>query len=148
LIPPPFGLPGNVGNNLLAFAETLIFIVVESLVLFHLNLLPNSHRASCIPHKKWVQEASKCLYEAAANWFATWVGSQTDKQLDNWEKFKANIKHNFHVTESLQDIAIQLSNLSHKTTVTAYANEFKEIRQKFKTQHKLTMCTQEPHLST
>ncbi|KAJ9066434.1 hypothetical protein DSO57_1009419 [Entomophthora muscae] len=35
--------------------------------------------------------------------------------------------HNFCVTESLQDIAIQLSNLPQKITITAYANEFKEI---------------------
>ncbi|KAJ9089959.1 hypothetical protein DSO57_1007526 [Entomophthora muscae] len=34
--------------------------------------------ASLIPHEKWVQEARKRLYKAAANWFATWVGSQTN----------------------------------------------------------------------
>ncbi|KAJ9059596.1 hypothetical protein DSO57_1000557 [Entomophthora muscae] len=39
--------------------------------------------ASRIPHEKWVQEASKRLYKAAVNWFATWVGSKTDNQLDN-----------------------------------------------------------------
>ena len=86
--------------------------------------------ASRIPQECWVQEASKRLYEAAANWFATWVGSRTDDQLDNWDEFKADITHNFRVTESLQDIAIQLSNLPQKTTITAYANEFEEIHQK------------------
>ncbi|KAJ9080235.1 hypothetical protein DSO57_1027262 [Entomophthora muscae] len=43
LILPPFGLPGIVGNNQKVVAETAIFIVVKSLVLFPLNLLPNSH---------------------------------------------------------------------------------------------------------
>ncbi|KAJ9066651.1 hypothetical protein DSO57_1039681 [Entomophthora muscae] len=86
--------------------------------------------ASHIPHKKWVQEASKRLYEAAANWFDTWVSSQTDDQLENWEEFKADITHNFRVTESLQDIAIQLSDLPQKTTITAYAKKFKKICQK------------------
>ncbi|KAJ9064681.1 hypothetical protein DSO57_1027885 [Entomophthora muscae] len=76
------------------------------------------------------KEASKRLYGAAANWFATWVGSQTEDQLDNWEEFKADITHNFCVIESLQDIAIQLSNLPHKTTITAYTNEFEEICRK------------------
>ncbi|KAJ9088693.1 hypothetical protein DSO57_1020603 [Entomophthora muscae] len=64
--------------------------------------------AFCISHKKWVQEASKRLYKAAANWFATWVSSQTDNQLNNWEEFKADITHNFHVTESLQDISTSM----------------------------------------
>ncbi|KAJ9087289.1 hypothetical protein DSO57_1034679 [Entomophthora muscae] len=86
--------------------------------------------ASRISHKKWVQEASKRLYRAAANWFTTWFGSQTDDQLDNWEEFKADIPYNFHVTKSLQDIVIQLSNLPQKTTIMAYANEFEEIRRK------------------
>ncbi|KAJ9054278.1 hypothetical protein DSO57_1016410 [Entomophthora muscae] len=83
--------------------------------------------ASRIPQEKWVQEASKCLYKVAANWFATWVGSQTDGQLYNWEEFKANITHNFRVTKSLQGIAIQLSDLPQKTTITMYTNEFQEI---------------------
>ncbi|KAJ9061397.1 hypothetical protein DSO57_1021041 [Entomophthora muscae] len=78
--------------------------------------------ASHIPQEKWVQEASKRLYEVAANWFITWAGSQTEKHLDNWKEFKADITHNFCVTESLQDIAIQLSNLPQKTTITAYTN--------------------------
>ncbi|KAJ9054587.1 hypothetical protein DSO57_1012653 [Entomophthora muscae] len=76
-------------------------------------------RASRIPHEKWVQEASKRLYKAAANWFATWVGSQTNNQLDNWEEFKADITHNFCFTKSLQDITIQLSDLPQKTTIAA-----------------------------
>ncbi|KAJ9086526.1 hypothetical protein DSO57_1003078 [Entomophthora muscae] len=83
--------------------------------------------ASHIPHEKWVQEASKRLYKATANWFDTWVGSQTDNQLENWEEFKADITHNFCVTESLQDIVIQLSDLPQKTTIATYANEFEEI---------------------
>ncbi|KAJ9055245.1 hypothetical protein DSO57_1005654 [Entomophthora muscae] len=45
-------------------------------------------------------------------------------------EFKANITHNFCVTESLQDIAIQLSDLPQKTTITVYANEFEEIHHK------------------
>ncbi|KAJ9084313.1 hypothetical protein DSO57_1039627 [Entomophthora muscae] len=101
-----------------------------------INWLDHSAAKICpsrIPHKRWVQEASKRLYEAAANWFATWVGSKTDKQLDNWEEFKADITHNFRVTESLQDIAIQLSNLPKRTTITAYANEFEEIHCKIQT---------------
>ncbi|KAJ9053387.1 hypothetical protein DSO57_1024680 [Entomophthora muscae] len=89
--------------------------------------------ASRIPHEKWIQEASKRLYEAADNWFATWVGSQTDDQLDNWEDFKADITHNFCITKSLQDITIQLSNLPQKTTITAYVNEFEEIHRKIQT---------------
>ncbi|KAJ9065017.1 hypothetical protein DSO57_1024330 [Entomophthora muscae] len=80
-----------------------------------------------IPHKKWVQEASKRLYKATANWFATWVGSQTNNQLDNWEEFKANITYNFCITEFLQDIAIQLRDLPQKITIAAYANKFEEI---------------------
>ncbi|KAJ9059885.1 hypothetical protein DSO57_1037415 [Entomophthora muscae] len=98
-----------------------------------INWLNHSAAKLCtsrIPHEKWVQEASKRLYKAAANWFFTWVGSQTVDQLDNWEEFKADITHNFRVTESLQDIAIQHSNLSQKTTITGYANEVEEIRRK------------------
>ncbi|KAJ9055869.1 hypothetical protein DSO57_1038849 [Entomophthora muscae] len=64
-------------------------------------------------------EGSKHLYKAAANWFTTWVGSQTDNHLYNWEEFKADITQKFCVTESLQDIAIQLIYLPQKTTVTA-----------------------------
>ncbi|KAJ9048186.1 hypothetical protein DSO57_1037563 [Entomophthora muscae] len=104
--------------------------------------------ASCIPHEKWVQEASKRLYQAVASWFATWVGSQTDNQLESWEELKADITHNFCVTKSFQDIAIQLSNFPQKTTITAYANEFEEIHHKIKTQHKLTTYKPEPHSST
>ena len=87
-------------------------------------------QTSRIPHKKWVQEASKRLFDAAANWFATWVNSKTNDQINDWEEFKKDITNNFRVTKSLQDIAIQLSNLPQKTTITAYANKFDKIRHK------------------
>jgi hypothetical protein len=96
-------------------------------VLNWLNHSATKLRASHIPQERWVQEASKRLYKAAANWFATWVSAHTDDQIENWEEFKTDITHNFQVTELLQNIAIQLSNLPLKTTITAYTNEFEEI---------------------
>ncbi|KAJ9056265.1 hypothetical protein DSO57_1034992, partial [Entomophthora muscae] len=43
---PPLTYPEIVDNNLLVVSENTIFIVVESLVLFSLKLLPNSHTPS------------------------------------------------------------------------------------------------------
>lgn len=86
--------------------------------------------ASQVPRDLWVQEAGKQLFEAAGNWFATWVNDWTDEQLDNWEDFKRNLANNFQVIESLQYIAIQLMDLPHKTTLTQYAADFEEIHQK------------------
>ncbi|KAJ9081990.1 hypothetical protein DSO57_1008947 [Entomophthora muscae] len=96
--------------------------------------------ASRIPHKKWVQEASMRLYKAAANLFATWVGSKTDNQLENWEEFKLDITHNFCVTKCLQDIVIHLSELPQKTTIAAYAKKFEEIHCKIQNPAQADNC--------
>lgn len=87
-------------------------------------------RASRVPKDLWVQEAGKRLFEAAGNWFATWVNNRSDEQIDNWTDFKTDLANNFRVTESLQDIAIQLMDLPHKTSLSQYATDFEEIRRK------------------
>ncbi|KAJ9077296.1 hypothetical protein DSO57_1018103 [Entomophthora muscae] len=71
------------------------------------------------PRYSWYPDTSKCLFETGASWSTTQVSSQTKAQ-PTAKTFWCRNHQSFPIAESLQSLAIQLSNLYQKPAITAY----------------------------